>query len=532
MGSMFEFAVSFNNGFPSGVGNTLGWNTAMVQNMSRMFTNASAFNQIIRHWNTGNVTTMQSMFSGASRFNQLIDQWVTHRVTDMSLMFQNAVAFNQNINTITGNRWNTQNVTDMSWMFQGATNFNGIIRDWNTVNVTNMTNMFNGASSFNQSFNLNANVHTRLTIREGGTDWQQRIINNDTSFNNAQRWGIDSQWFDPNFQPSNQVALQFRFFIAYVTTLYGISSGEALVFTIEGFRGQELSFIRTGVSSYSATFAGTTQIWTYNLPITVNPIIWNTVAWNTVAVTNMSHMFSGATSFNSDIRHWRTVSVTDMSFMFNGATIFNQNIGNWLTFRVRNMSEMFRDAITFNQPIDDWNTMSVTGMSNMFNNARDFNQSIGGWITVNVTNMNGMFQNTVAFNRPIGTWNTVNVTNMARMFFNAVNFNNGTSPWLFHRGFLNSAEENNFFLFNRQVSLGGRTLNWNTSNVTDMSDIFNGARNFINTTLINYQAGSRSTVTFEWNIRSGAIVAGFRRNCPLPDHFTPRAIVNSANGGR
>ena len=59
--------------------------------------------------------------------------------------------------------------------------------------------------------------------------------------------------------------------------------------------------------------------------------------------------------------------------------------------------------------------------------------------------------------------------------------------------------------------------------------MFRGARNFINTSLVGY---TRSSVTFQWNIRSDCRVAGFRTDCPLPNHFTPNAILNSANGGR
>ena len=53
----------------------------------------------------------------------------------------------------------------------------------------------------------------------------------------------------------------------------------------------------------------------------------NIINWNTSSVTNMSHMFSGATSFNQPL-NWNTGSVTDMSHMFSGATSFNQPL-NW-----------------------------------------------------------------------------------------------------------------------------------------------------------------------------------------------------------
>ena len=48
--------------------------------------------------------------------------------------------------------------------------------------------------------------------------------------------------------------------------------------------------------------------------------------WDTSYVTDMSHMFYGAESFNQDISAWDTSSVTAMWGMFNGAKAFNADI--------------------------------------------------------------------------------------------------------------------------------------------------------------------------------------------------------------
>ena len=47
-----------------------GWNVSSVTDMSRMFNQASAFDQDISGWDVSEVTNMGSMFSGASAFNQ------------------------------------------------------------------------------------------------------------------------------------------------------------------------------------------------------------------------------------------------------------------------------------------------------------------------------------------------------------------------------------------------------------------------------------------------------------------------------
>jgi surface protein len=52
----------------NGPSNINSWNTSAVNNMSSMFSGASAFNQNISSWNTAAVTNMFGMFSSASAF--------------------------------------------------------------------------------------------------------------------------------------------------------------------------------------------------------------------------------------------------------------------------------------------------------------------------------------------------------------------------------------------------------------------------------------------------------------------------------
>ena len=87
----------------------------------------------------------------------------------------------------------------------------------------------------------------------------------------------------------------------------------------------------------------------------------STIPLDTSNVVNMRAMFAG-TKFNQDISSWNTSNVTDMSHMFSGATAFNQPLNNWDVSNVTDMSYMFAGvryvdgniynrASSFNQPL-------------------------------------------------------------------------------------------------------------------------------------------------------------------------------------
>lgn len=151
------------------------------------------------------------------------------------------------------------------------------------------------------------------------------------------------------------------------------------------------------------------------------------------SVTDLSYMFSGASSFNQNINIWNTVHITNLRGMFYEASSFNQPIGTWNTERVEDMATMFYQATSFNQPIGTWNTAKVINMAGMFDEAKLFNQPIGFWNTGNVTDMSYMFFGASSFNQPIGTWNIANVQDMRSMLEGGslctINYDNLLNGW-------------------------------------------------------------------------------------------------------
>ena len=231
----------------------------------------------------------------------------------------------------------------------------------------------------------------------------------------------------------------------------------------------------------------------------------STTPLDTSNVVNMRAMFAG-TKFNQDISSWNTSNVTDMSHMFSGATAFNQPLNTWDVSNVTNMSYMFAGVrysqkkwyrvnfyrySSFNQPLNNWNTSKVTDMSHMFHGAEKFNQDISNWNTSEVTNMSYLFAGAIQFNMPLNTWDTSKVTTMAHMFDSLIleplpapdnsRMNYSREDHQFNQP-LNNWDVSNVtdmsYMFASAVRFNQDISNWNTSKVTDMSFMFSNAKAF------------------------------------------------------
>jgi surface protein len=244
----------------------------------------------------------------------------------------------------------------------------------------------------------------------------------------------------------------------------------------------------TGVTSLSGMFfaANNLNFIPDHIPTTVTDLsylfhqknVWteplnNLSSWDVSRVTNFSHMFNSAGTFNTDISGWNTSAATNMSTMFYLITsAFNQNLNGWDVSKVTNFQDMWNRARNANPIISNWVPSSATNMSGMFLAANKFNRNISSWNVSNVTNLAGIFWEASLFNSPLNDWDVSNVTNMTQVFRFASAFNQPLNNW----DVSNVTNFSNMFeaasVFNQDIS------GWNVSMGTNFGTMFSGARAF------------------------------------------------------
>ena len=383
-------------------------------------------------------------------------------------------------------------VTDMIYQFSDNTSFNSDISFWDVSNVTRMRLMFYNATSFNQDIGSwdTSNVTDMMQMFQGAESFNQNIGSWDTSnvSNMTAMFGFASAF--------NQDLSQWC--VTNITSEPdSFSDSSALTEANKPLWGKEFKIALT-TGSNSQTVTATNAI--ADIVYTTTPICSGSISAST------SGLPSGVS----------------MAFANNVATISGSanatgTFAYALTFTGASTSQAVTGTITVNSAATSNNSGSISfvnGTCQCPNAAVGDTDVIGGvtytavdnstivgqiannnvnLCTTLVTDMADLFWNT-PFNSDISFWDTSNVTSMQGMFNGAQAFNQDIGGWD-----TSSVTDMSFMLQTNAVfnqNIGG----WDTSSVTNMTNMFNQA------TAFNQNIGSwnTSSVTNMYSMFSGA----------------------------
>jgi hypothetical protein len=191
--------------------------------------------------------------------------------------------------------------------------------------------------------------------------------------------------------------------------------------------------------------------------VAANAVYWQILVWNTTYAATSLHLNSyhasssvhNLNALNSQLIHWDTNNVTNVGHIFEGASCFNMPMNQTFdTQNVVNMHRMLNGAPEFNQHDRQhlpWNldTRRVVEMGLVFNGGSNsdsnLNQPLGvadnitnvqsSLVTRNVTAMSNTFERATQFNQhPPFSFVTSNVVGMMFMSNGASNFNQPPTP--------------------------------------------------------------------------------------------------------
>jgi surface protein len=243
---------------------------------------------------------------------------------------------------------------------------------------------------------------------------------------------------------------------------------------------KNLNFLPLPIIFYNNSTSNLTFISTNNCPFSKSGSQFSSLNGITISPTfkpyflpdtSLSDCFNQCVNFNSDISNWDTSNVTNMSYMFYNAISFNQYIGSWNTINVTNMTSMFESSI---------GTANIF-LANKFNN--------GETSLVNLTG--NMSTATYTANTRLLTCSGANFT--SELSINDILFLDVSGNIVYYGSVQNITSATNLNLYNlsnfanigsgNMLSIkksinGTKPLNWNTVNVTDMSNMFKSCAYF------------------------------------------------------
>ena len=255
---------------------------------------------------------------------------------------------------------------------------------------------------------------------------------------------------------------------------------------------------------------------------------------NLKGITNAHGFFRRCLVLNAipNINKWDVSKIENFRRFFAGVDLFNENIGNWNVGKGTNFAAMFFGFTTttggnFNNggdpSIGNWDMSSAIDLTSMFVYQGKFNQNVGAWDISNVTTIAAIFYGNRAapygnFNNggsdSIKNWDTSNLTNVSQAFQYQPNFNQPIGSW-------NTSKVTNFGAMFSNPSTPAPVFNqnigtWDTSKATNMSYMLQ---------LGNFNNGGSSSIN-NWDVSkvttmSRMLQGAFNFNQPINNWKVP-----------
>ena len=500
---------------------TSSFDTSNVTDMSYMFSNTKLSNIDISNFDTSNVDTMRNMFvdididtlnmNGLDLSSLYVsdDYYYIFGDTTESTKIEKILARNiklpynfthifniKSLETIDVTNWDLTQAETLGNLFEGSSNLKNIIgiNTWDTSNVSDMSNMFNGCSSLEEIdiSSFRTDNLSSLDYMFGECSSLKKI--NMSGFNILSISGA------PNFINANQnleiIADDFVFD-------YKPSYSPSEVFNNAKKLSCKNWVLPEDISSFFDTFNNLETI--------------DVTGWDLISTTDISYLFNASSNLEKIIGldTWDTSNITNMSGMFYDCrSIKELDLSSFNTENVTNTSGMFYDCDSIEElDLSSFRNDSLEYVDYMFegcDNLRKLNLSN---FNVASVNYNGsLFSSNVNSTIILDNWTfdyspSVSILDL---FYNVetISCKNWVLPddasYLFHTSNPNilktvdvtgwdlSSTTNISSLFSDNTKLesivGLET--WNTSNIVDMSYMFNNCNKLKNIDLSNFDTSN------------------------------------------
>ena len=385
MKSMFQDADSFN-------GDLSDWDVSGVVGMKSMFQDADSFNGDLSDWDVSGVVGMKSMFQDADSFNGDLSDWDVSGVMDMSYMFSNADSFNGDLSD-----WDVSGVTNIRGIFSDASSFDQNLGNWYIVldntSVDTDTDVVGTIMAQNAAlarqhpiYEIGSGVDSDLfeiddTVLKtkpligysGKTEYAVNITSTGW-FGTANSRIVDVTVMSAGGIEPEQTQVDVTTFITTwrtasdydsITIPVGAAAGRYTILWGDGTDSIGVSgnqdHMYRNAGTYTVTITGDFERIYLNGDMINAPKLQSIEQWGDIKWISMDSAFEGARYMIYNAHDPPNLSgVTDMSDMFSGASSFNSDLSDWDVSGVRDMSGMFNGASSFNSDLSDWDVSGVT----------------------------------------------------------------------------------------------------------------------------------------------------------------------------